>query len=1154
MKRCISIICILFLLILFKPITVNAFSGGHYRYDINKLTMTKYFIAIHGWAVIKDINGNDLHNINPEYKLQLVGTDDKGNAITKSKEYNNENWSIRPPYEGNDDKPRDYTKAFFTKSGVYSYPTGNGATRAFMMSHTNNHFYINTDFWFLVMVDDIQTILNTAKVTRVYFDLIVDVPAKEYTVFGTKFKNSVRGHEVIKLGIQNERIMEVGDTSALVGLKFMDAPTKITVAAGSARVQSDPNTFLSSGSDRLIKYYDNEKKKYLIDSESNFTKQNTTDICVLSGNCLEVNRDYWLLYYIEGGNYTIASSNAMLKDVFGSIPEDEKDKYSSSYGYYYYKVKVGLKSQSSINVVDSSPGTTAYIPALWGKPEEGVATYVKKVDTPCEMRSDCKADVINRGGPSTTCPKSCCSLCDDPAYDGSYFCIDERACGSKPPSLTCEARPECSVTSIDKGSCPTGESECCSLCDPSSDTYDKYKNTDFCKNPKKCGEESCDLCQPNSPYYNAYKDTDLCKNPNKCGNGDDGDDNNGGGDDSKCPYDDPQRCYCFYYGGQDPDTCAIYKEKDKSTARKNKCNASAIIEDTFKYPTSGYGDNKFSNDACKISCEEIVNTTFQPQQNLKAGMGYEYPIQVSGTRYCTAQYKNDTWSSDLVKAANNANAAYDKMKAALENARDDDNNCGFIAYETQNPSPTNCDSSAGETLNKDNHTCERTVSYDNDCSVGEYNLTSGNCEETVEDCEYPLASKDRRGKYYCKTGDLVGNKCKVCKDKTIVTGEPTKCLSGTDTDPNGTSEDGGCLLSHNACNSPYYLRGDVCQKAVCSASSYTDWSVAQDHINSHITEASNAKANYASWVKAFNSLISDRSICDSYATSNVYKGSSDISVSYSETQGTMQVSKQKAFTITESTIGGSTIIKTNPKQYDIKEDKSRTLSIGSSAYNNSTISLYGGSYIEYIDKPNVTYYDFWNEKSTASNKLEFSKFYYVQRYTGELSTTISSGYDLGGRRVYTDFYQKSGTQNFSSNFDKIGPNLPLSQDNSMKIKPSSNKLTCSYNVDNRIFPQEGGKNYPSYGSVAFTFRQISLTDPFPNRDPRTNWVGQTIKGYEIYNNDPKYKYYLNPTCMQAIRIYNNQSYGYGSFNSYNPYKSDFLSKYGDELITPNSCK
>src|SRR5690554_2032187 len=161
MRKQRNIIFYFFLLFLmFSPTNVNAFSGS-YRYDINKVTVSSKNLLIHGWGVINDNSGKAIHNINPKYTLKLIGADSRNSKIATKEGYGNSGAQFRPDYSGATDYPRDYSKAFYTipTNGTYAnqmYPTTGRGERANMVQATGNRFYINTDFWFAVPIQDIK--------------------------------------------------------------------------------------------------------------------------------------------------------------------------------------------------------------------------------------------------------------------------------------------------------------------------------------------------------------------------------------------------------------------------------------------------------------------------------------------------------------------------------------------------------------------------------------------------------------------------------------------------------------------------------------------------------------------------------------------------------------------------------------------------------------------------------------------------------------------------------------------------------------------------------------------------------------------------------------------------------------------------------------
>ena len=337
---------------------------------------------------------------------------------------------FKPNHQDPSAHPRDYTKAFDTipSSGTYAipmYPTSGKGERADMVKATGNHFYINTDFFFVIPIQDIKDLLKVNQVERIYFELTVEVPKGNITVFGKSFSVTKEGKRVINLAIQQSRVDEIASQPELKNLEFMDKVEKITVAAGSAYVQSNRSAFIGPDSDRKVKYWSQPAGKFFALNESTL-------------ELLEKVRgkDYEMLYYTQHGNYQIVNGDRFMMDVYGNGYQ------SRLYGYYYYEVRTSMKQNSSF--VSDSGSMTTYIPALWGLPEEGKATYLRMVEPACIDRNECKFSNIDKL--NNTCPTQtleCCSLCTDSKtrdiYRNTLFCKSISKCG------TCQTTPRCTL-------------------------------------------------------------------------------------------------------------------------------------------------------------------------------------------------------------------------------------------------------------------------------------------------------------------------------------------------------------------------------------------------------------------------------------------------------------------------------------------------------------------------------------------------------------------------------------------------------------------------------------------------------------------------------------------------------------------------------------
>lgn len=551
---------------------------------------------------------------------------------------------------------------------------------------------------------------------------------------------------------------------------------------------------------------------------------------------------------------------------------------------------------------------------------------------------------------------------------------------------------------------------------------------------------------------------------------------------------DAEKRYCCYYP-KDAEVCGSKKGQYPEVDPVNKpstCQSGGATSVTFKYPEKGWGHSVLKNNACLISCQEELKATFQPSQYVKAGMGFTYPVNMNSSRYCTAQYDNPGWKKKVDTAAKAANTAYKDMVIALEKAEDLDNKCGGKERLEKNPR----------------------------CST-----------------ECP----DRNG------GICSGSKCGTCTDydKPIYCKKPSNKICGYETYP--------CYGTTSVtCPSGYTYSGsiDKCVKYVCSKDNSKLWSSAQKEIGDKITSASSALSQYDTNVKRINDLNGERNTCDNYVSLNQYKGAFSTSIS------TSNVPNQSGYVSTSASFNEDVSFESGRQSKETKYaifqcyDRPYYESVTLVGDYKSRAKTFTGIYCEYktVDQK---YRDFWNKKSDADINLEFSTLYYVQRYTGELSTASSSGYDRHGRYAYTGFYDYSGSNGFSLAVTNIGPNLAKVSNSLWSINP----FTCEYTVDNLIFPPNGDINNEKYGNVAFMFRQISLNDPFPGRQPHRNWSGKekliTSNGYGVYAQQPLYAIGLNPRIMRDVR---KEKVGYASFNIKNPYKSELVKQLIDNRV------
>ena len=194
----------------------------------------------------------------------------------------------------------------------------------------------------------------------------------------------------------------------------------------------------------------------------------------------------------------------------------------------------------------------------------------------------------------------------------------------------------------------------------------------------------------------------------------------------------------------------------------------------------------------------------------------------------------------------------------------------------------------------------------------------------------------------------------------------------------------------------------------------------------------------------------------------------------------------------------------------------------------------------------------WTETVNIYGKYTMDDVY-LEKYTGKVVEAYNDKTCNAGDRFFTDL--KEITKPVSGDTRDNGYKLTLSssnldadfrelgQKNGVTGTQLPNKLDwklnveCSYQVKNLVFPQKivGGsedENYDKYGNNAFQYRLIDLSNPFPEREPGANWVGnEDIIDYTKNNLSTleKFRITLNRSSINKIRDYN-KVYKYDSFN------------------------
>ena len=1066
--------------------------------------------------------------------------------------------------------------------------------------------HINTTFNFKIPMNWFEdNVYKNKAVKKFYFVLHITQPARNALMFGYPYSIS-KVTQRIPLTVQSLNLKGTEILKTL-DFESKNPAKKVKVVVSRGFVQGNSQKFLSDGSFRLVRAYSKVFGRDIITSEPTpdyepklyYGQGRVYDVVGVT-TLKDISSDSPYQYYhvrvslgsgntvLNGGTTEayIPSFWAEPSTVEGKTTFERIETCETRADCAYDKVdnqttcppKTATPNCCSLCDRTKSPNYAMYRITDF-------CTSVNKCGT-CKTDKRCQ---ITNGVVGNNCPTektNCCSLCNESNYAGTTFCKSADKCG------TCKDDPRCQIKNgVVPSTCPTERNKCCNLCTDSA-TKGAYVNTDFCKtkcsneptcsnNPEcvkaKLGSNSkCPVDKPSDPMSGDCCQTICAKDENKgtdyctkiCVKNTPGPtcSNNPEcakaklGSNSKCPVNnpsnpmsgdccqticakaenkgtdyctkicnptpptppvtcntmtDPQEKYCCLNPGDS--ICKVYEAEDPdydpsdSTSSEKKggvCDPTNDSEIKFKYPAEGFGKITTTNTACKVSCQEELRILFKPIQSVRAGMGFKYPINTESTRYCTAEYSNQSWVDGLKAAALAAKNALNAMKNALNEAKKRDSSCGTSTMLTASvpscPSPY--------TDGRSGLTCKCTS-----CRTCDINVW------TVDGC---------------KTPEYAGPKTPE-NPEGIYGGYPYDCNVKIGEEPCSGTTSITCPKKeeHQLSYVP-----DRCEKKICSGDR-TDWGSAQSEISSYLNAAQSARNTYTAQISIINRYLNDRKTCNNYVSNNPYNGpkGAKIDIDIEEIDNQTKYIDQLISRLNDDSSFENARVKKS-KNYTVYNNK-KTESVSNPGLvgdHSARAAGFQGVYEDYSLSPNtLTYDDFWNKKSDIKYQFEFSNNYYVQKYTGELGLSNNSAYIYGGRFAYTDFYQQTGKYDLKLTAVELGPHLNNAGSNIWKIDP----FKCEYNLTNLIFPPKGDINYTKYGNVGFEFRQISLTEPFPNRTARENWLGKesliTNVEYGIYNNQPLYHFNLNSSNREKVRFYNSKN-KYDSFNPADPYKSNFL--------------
>jgi hypothetical protein len=94
------------------------------------------------------------------------------------------------------------------------------------------------------------------------------------------------------------------------------------------------------------------------------------------------------------------------------------------------------------------------------------------------------------------------------------------------------------------------------------------------------------------------------------------------------------------------DTCSLVKDTQVSNNRILTCDATSQTTTRFTYPKNNDVE-VFKNDLCTITCKEDILFAVDPAKDVRAGMGFNYPLYMSAERTCTAVYDFESFDTNL---------------------------------------------------------------------------------------------------------------------------------------------------------------------------------------------------------------------------------------------------------------------------------------------------------------------------------------------------------------------------------------------------------------------------------------------------------------------------------------------------------------------------
>lgn len=92
--------------------------------------------------------------------------------------------------------------------------------------------------------------------------------------------------------------------------------------------------------------------------------------------------------------------------------------------------------------------------------------------------------------------------------------------------------------------------------------------------------------------------------------------------------------------------CKLEEDTQTTDNRVLSCHATNQTTTTFSYPKVGRTE-VYKNSLCKIECNENIVLSIDSAKNVRAGMGFNYPMYVAAQRICVATYTVEKYDADL---------------------------------------------------------------------------------------------------------------------------------------------------------------------------------------------------------------------------------------------------------------------------------------------------------------------------------------------------------------------------------------------------------------------------------------------------------------------------------------------------------------------------